>query len=194
MMTVIVMVFEMTRDYAIIVPVIVTVALAAGVRRALVLARRSTPSSCATAVIASPRSGTSISIWSSRRRHHGDRFIVAKAGTAKDAMLPDDIETCIPSWSNGRTHRRHVPPRSRLWLEARTKRLIDYEDEVECGAAVIGIEVYNNDHQNVARIADIASAGTAGRGIRSFRRRIYGIGRPLCRGRNIYSPAPEKLA
>ena len=35
-MTAIVMVFEMTRDYAIIVPVIVAVALAAGVRRALV--------------------------------------------------------------------------------------------------------------------------------------------------------------
>ena len=35
-MTAIVMVFEMTRDYAIIVPVIVAVALAAGVRRALI--------------------------------------------------------------------------------------------------------------------------------------------------------------
>ena len=35
-MTAIVMAFEMTRDYAIIVPVIVAVALAAGVRRALI--------------------------------------------------------------------------------------------------------------------------------------------------------------
>ena len=35
-MTAIVMVFEMTRDYAIIVPVIVAVALAAGIRRALI--------------------------------------------------------------------------------------------------------------------------------------------------------------
>ena len=35
-MTAIVMVFEMTRDYAIIIPVIVAVALAAGVRRALI--------------------------------------------------------------------------------------------------------------------------------------------------------------
>ena len=35
-MTAIVMIFEMTRDYAIIVPVIVAVAIAAGVRRALV--------------------------------------------------------------------------------------------------------------------------------------------------------------
>ena len=35
-MTAIVMVFEMTRDYAIIVPVIVAVAVAAGVRRALI--------------------------------------------------------------------------------------------------------------------------------------------------------------
>ena len=35
-MTAIVMVFEMTRDYAIIVPVIVAVAIAAGIRRALI--------------------------------------------------------------------------------------------------------------------------------------------------------------
>ena len=35
-MTAIVMVFEMTRDYAIIVPVIVAVAVAAGIRRALI--------------------------------------------------------------------------------------------------------------------------------------------------------------
>ena len=35
-MTAIVMVFEMTRDYAIIVPVILAVAVAAGVRRALI--------------------------------------------------------------------------------------------------------------------------------------------------------------
>src|ERR1700753_4241680 len=35
-MTAIIMVFEMTRDYAIIVPVIVAVAVAAGVRRALI--------------------------------------------------------------------------------------------------------------------------------------------------------------
>ena len=35
-MTAIIMIFEMTRDYAIIVPVIVAVAVAAGVRRALI--------------------------------------------------------------------------------------------------------------------------------------------------------------
>ena len=35
-MTAIVMVFEMTRDYAIIVPVIVAVAVAAGIRRTLI--------------------------------------------------------------------------------------------------------------------------------------------------------------
>src|ERR1700758_4510639 len=35
-MTAIVMIFEMTRDYAIIVPVIVAVAVAAGIRRSLI--------------------------------------------------------------------------------------------------------------------------------------------------------------
>ena len=66
-MTAIVMVFEMTRDYAIIVPVIVAVAIAAGIRRALIgetiytikLRHRGHRI---------PKSGTSISIWSSRPR------------------------------------------------------------------------------------------------------------------------------
>ena len=101
-MTAIVMVFEMTRDYAIIVPVIVAVALAAGVRRALV----------------------GETIYTIKLRHRGHRipkerhinlylvkqaqdimesgFIVARAGTAlKDAMLPDDIDDV-------RRHRRRT--------------------------------------------------------------------------------------
>ena len=61
-MTGIIMIFEMTRDYAIIVPVIVAVAVAAGIRRALIgetiytvkLRHRG---------IAFPRSAIAISIW-----------------------------------------------------------------------------------------------------------------------------------
>ncbi len=92
-MTAIVMMFEMTRDYAIIVPVIVAVAVAAGVRRALI-PRRSTPSSCATAAIASRRSGTSIFISSSRRRTSWRRrFILAKAGsTLRECMGWEDVD------------------------------------------------------------------------------------------------------
>src|SRR6201992_4108008 len=87
-MTAIVMIFEMTRDYAIIVPVIVGVAVAAGIRRALI----------------------GETIYTIKLRHRGHRipkerhinlylvkeaqdimerrFIVAKAGTSiKNAML-----------------------------------------------------------------------------------------------------------
>ena len=118
-MTAIVMIFEMTRDYAIIVPVIVAVALAAGVRRALI----------------------SETIYTIKLRHRGHRipkerhinlylvkqaqdimergFIVAKAGTTlKEAMLPDDIDDVRPIVveREGRIVGL-IPPRSGLWLE-----------------------------------------------------------------------------
>ena len=132
-MTAIVMVFEMTRDYAIIVPVIVAVALAAGVRRALI----------------------GETIYTVKLRHRGHRipkerhinlylvkqaqdimergFIVARAGTAlKDAMLPDDIDDVRPIVveRDGRIVGL-IPPRSGLWVEARTNPDVQVEKFVE---------------------------------------------------------------
>ena len=132
-MTAIVMVFEMTRDYAIIVPVIVAVALAAGVRRALV----------------------SETIYTVKLRHRGHRipkerhinlylvkqaqdimergFIVASAGTMlKDAILPDDIDDVRPIVveREGRIVGL-IPPRSGLWLEAGTNPDVRVEKFVE---------------------------------------------------------------
>jgi chloride channel protein, CIC family len=132
-MTAIVMVFEMTRDYAIIVPVIVAVALAAGVRRALI----------------------GETIYTIKLRHRGHRipkerhinlylvkqaqdimepgFIVARAGTAlKDAMLPDDIDDVRPIVveREGRIVGL-IPPRSGLWVEARTNPDVQVEKFVE---------------------------------------------------------------
>jgi CIC family chloride channel protein len=132
-MTAIVMVLEMTRDYAIIVPVIVAVALAAGVRRALI----------------------GETIYTIKLRHRGHRipkerhinlylvkqaqdimerrFIVAKAGTTlKQAMLPEDIDdvSAIVVERDGRIVGL-VPPRSGLWLEARTNPDVQVERYVE---------------------------------------------------------------
>ena len=121
-MTAIVMVFEMTRDYAIIVPVVVAVALAAGVRRALI----------------------NETIYTVKLRHRGHRipkerhinlylvkqaqdimerrFIVAKAGTTlKDAMVAeetDDLRAIVVE-REGRILGL-IPPRSGLWMESRT--------------------------------------------------------------------------
>jgi chloride channel protein, CIC family len=132
-MTAIVMVFEMTRDYAIIVPVIVAVALAAGVRRALI----------------------GETIYTVKLRHRGHRipkerhinlylvkqaqdimergFIVARAGTTlRDAMLPDDIDDVRPIVveREGRIVGL-IPPRSGLWLEVRTNPDVRVEKFVE---------------------------------------------------------------
>lgn len=132
-MTAIVMVFEMTRDYAIIVPVIVAVALAAGVRRVLV----------------------GETIYTIKLRHRGHRipkerhinlylvkqaqdimetgFIVAQVGTTlKDAMLPDDIDDVRPIVveREGRIVGL-IPPRSGLWLEARSNPNVRVEKFVE---------------------------------------------------------------
>jgi chloride channel protein, CIC family len=132
-MTAIVMVFEMTRDYAIIVPVIVAVALAAGVRRALV----------------------GETIYTIKLRHRGHRipkerhinlylvqqaqdimergFIVASAGTTlRDAIVPDDIEDVRPIVvERGGRVVGLIPPRSGLWLEARTNPDVMVEKYVE---------------------------------------------------------------
>jgi CIC family chloride channel protein len=116
------MVFEMTRDYAIIVPVIVAVALAAGVRRALV----------------------NETIYTVKLRHRGHRipkerhinlylvkqaqdimerrFIVAKAGTTlKQAMTEKDTDDAraIVVERDGRIVGL-IPPRSGLWAASHT--------------------------------------------------------------------------
>ena len=128
-MTGIIMVFEMTRDYAIIVPVIVAVAVAAGVRRALI----------------------SETIYTVKLRHRGHRipkeryvnlylvkqaqdvmerrFLIAKAGTTLNDVLgaedEDDLRAIVVE-QNGRIVGL-VPPRSGLWREARIHKdvLID---------------------------------------------------------------------
>lgn len=121
-MTAIVMVFEMTRDYAIIVPVIVAVALAAGVRRALV----------------------NETIYTVKLRHRGHRipkerhinlylvkqaqdimehrFIVATAGTTlKQVLTEEDIDDAraIVVERDGRIVGL-IPPRSGLWAASHT--------------------------------------------------------------------------
>ena len=119
-MTAIVMVFEMTRDYAIIVPVIVAVALAAGIRRALI----------------------NETIYTIKLRHRGHRipkerhinlflvrqaqdimerrFVLATAGTSlKEAISaeePGDLRVIIVE-RDGRIVGL-IPPRSGLWRES----------------------------------------------------------------------------
>src|SRR6202789_2698648 len=119
-MTPIIMVFEMTRDYAIIVPVIVAVAVAAGVRRALI----------------------GETIYTIKLRHRGHRipkqrhlnlylvmqaqdimekrFILAKAGASlKETLGQDTAEDsrAIVVEREGRVVGL-VPPRSGLWMES----------------------------------------------------------------------------
>jgi CIC family chloride channel protein len=137
-MTAIVMVFEMTRDYAIIVPVVVAVALAAGVRRALV----------------------NETIYTVKLRHRGHRipkerhinlylvrqahdimerrFIVASAGTTlRQAMLAEDIDDAraIVVEREGRIVGL-IPPRSGLWVESQTNPDVLVERFVERRAVI----------------------------------------------------------
>ncbi len=122
-MTGIIMIFEMTRDYAIIVPVIVAVAVAAGVRRALI----------------------GETIYTVKLRHRGHRipkerysnlylvkqaqdimerrFILAQAGTTLNEAIAaeqDDDLRAIVVERDGRIVGL-VQPRSGLWREARTR-------------------------------------------------------------------------
>jgi chloride channel protein, CIC family len=119
-MTAIIMVFEMTRDYAIIVPVIVAVAVAAGVRRALI-----------------PET-----IYTVKLRHRGHRipkerhvnlylvqqtqdimerrFILAKAGSSlRECMGWEDVDDlrAIIVEHEGRIVGL-IPPRSGIWRES----------------------------------------------------------------------------
>jgi CIC family chloride channel protein len=128
-MTAIIMVFEMTRDYAIIVPVIVAVAVASGVRRALI----------------------SETIYTIKLRHRGHRipkerhvnlylvqqaqdvmerrFILAEAGTTlRESMRREDVDDlrAIIVARQGKIVGL-VPPRSGLWRESisNADRLVD---------------------------------------------------------------------
>ncbi|MDN4986263.1 chloride channel protein [Bradyrhizobium sp. WYCCWR 13022] len=132
-MTAIVMVFEMTRDYAIIVPVIVAVALAAAVRRALV----------------------NETIYTAKLRHRGHRipkerhinlylvkqaqdimekrFIVARVGTTlEQAMAAEDIDNALPIVveREGRIVGL-IPPRSGLRPESQSNPALVVEQFVE---------------------------------------------------------------
>jgi chloride channel protein, CIC family len=137
-MTAIVMVFEMTRDYAIIVPVIVAVAIAAGVRRALI----------------------GETIYTIKLRHRGHRipkerhinlylvkqaqdimerrFIVARAGTTlKDTISAEDTDDlrAIIVEREGRIVGL-IPPRSGLWRESQTNPNLLVEGFIESPAVI----------------------------------------------------------
>jgi CIC family chloride channel protein len=132
-MTAIGMTFEMTRDYAIIVPVIVAVAIAAGVRRMLI-----------------PET-----VYTIKLRHRGHRipkeryinlflvqqaqdimekrFILAKAGTSlKDVISAEETDDlcAIIVEREGRIVGL-IPPRSGLWLESRNNPELKVERFVE---------------------------------------------------------------
>jgi CIC family chloride channel protein len=137
-MTAIVMIFEMTRDYAIIVPVIVAVAIAAGIRRALI----------------------DETIYTIKLRHRGHRipkerhvnlflvqqaqdimerrFILAKAGTSlKEAIAKeaaDDLRAIIVE-REGRIVGL-IPPRSGLWRESQSNPNLLVERFVEPRAVI----------------------------------------------------------
>jgi CIC family chloride channel protein len=137
-MTAIVMIFEMTRDYAIIVPVIVAVAIAAGIRRALI----------------------DETIYTIKLRHRGHRipkerhvnlflvqqaqdimerrFILAKAGTSlKEAIAAeeaDDLRAIIVE-RDGRIVGL-IPPRSGLWRESQGNPNLLVERFVEPRAVI----------------------------------------------------------
>jgi CIC family chloride channel protein len=137
-MTAIVMIFEMTRDYAIIVPVIVAVAIAAGIRRALI-----------------PET-----IYTIKLRHRGHRipkerhinlylvkqaqdimerrFILAKAGTSlKDTISAEDTDDlrAIIVEREGRIVGL-IPPRSGLWRESQGNPNLLVERFVESPAVI----------------------------------------------------------
>ena len=140
-MTAIVMVFEMTRDYAIIIPVIVAVAIAAGIRHALI----------------------DETIYTIKLRHRGHRipkerhinlylvkqaqdimerrFILAKAGTSlKDTISAEDTDDlrAIIVEREGRIVGL-IPPRSGLWRESQRNPSLLVERFVESRAVFAGM-------------------------------------------------------
>jgi CIC family chloride channel protein len=137
-MTAIVMVFEMTQNYAIIVPVIVAVAVAAGVRRLLTgetlytmkLGHRGHP-------IPDQRH-INLYLVKQARDVMERRFVIAKAGTTlKDAMAAEnlsDLRAII-------VERKGlivglIPPHSGLWAKAQTSPGLLVERLVESRVVV----------------------------------------------------------
>jgi CIC family chloride channel protein len=134
-MTAIIMVFEMTRDYAVIVPVIVAVAVAAGVRRALI----------------------GETIYTVKLRHRGHRipkerhinlylvkqaqdimerrFLVAQAGTTLKLAMSEEDRDDLRAILVVREDRivGLISPRSGLWRESmqNATRLVD--DYIDSG-------------------------------------------------------------
>ena len=137
-MTAIVMVFEMTRDYAIIVPVIVAVAVAAGVRR--VTDRRDHLHHQIPPPRPSHPKERHINLYLVKQAQDimERRFIVAKAGTTlKEAMVAedkDDLRAIIVE-REGRIVGL-IPPRSGLWREARSNPDLLVERFVESRVVV----------------------------------------------------------
>ncbi len=132
-LTAIIMIFEMTRDYAIIVPVIVAVAVAAGVRRSLIAE----------------------TIYTVKLRHRGHRipkerhsnlylvrqaqdvmerqFILAKAGTTlREAFGWEDVDDLRAIVVEREGHIVGlIPPRSGLWRESAANAQRKVDDYVE---------------------------------------------------------------
>ena len=132
-MTAIIMVFEMTRDYAIIVPVIVAVAVAAGVRRALI------PETIYTIKLRHrghqiPKE-RHVNLYLVQQAQHimERRFILAKAGsTLRECVGWEDIDDlrAIIVENEGRIIGL-IPPRSGIWRESVNNPDRPVEDFVE---------------------------------------------------------------
>jgi CIC family chloride channel protein len=162
-MTAIVMVFEMTRDYAIIVPVIVGVAVAAGIRRTLI----------------------GETIYTIKLRHRGhripkerhinfylvkqtqdimeQRFILAKAGTtlkqAIGAEDDDDLRGIIVE-REGRIVGL-IPPRSGLGRESQGNPNLMVERFVESRAVICpGVDLLSLVFARHLRVTDVSRPKT----------------------------------
>jgi chloride channel protein, CIC family len=137
-MTGIVMVFEMTRDYAIIVPVIVAVAVAAGVRRSLIGETIYTIKLHHRGHRIPKERHTNLYLVQQAQDIMERRFILADAGTTlRDSMGWEDVDDlrAIIVKREGRIVGL-IPPRSGLWRESvsNADRLVD--DFVESNLVV----------------------------------------------------------
>jgi chloride channel protein, CIC family len=128
-MTGIIMVFEMTRDYAIIVPVIVAVAVAAGVRRALIAETIYTIKLRHRGHRIPKERHTNLYLVQQAQDIMERRFILAEAGsTLRESMGWEDVDDlrAIIVEREGRIVGL-IPPRSGLWRESvsNANRLVD---------------------------------------------------------------------
>jgi chloride channel protein, CIC family len=128
-MTGIIMVFEMTRDYAIIVPVIVAVAVAAGVRRALIAETIYTIKLRHRGHRIPKERHTNLYLVQQAQDIMERRFILAEAGSTLRECIGwedvDDLRAMIVE-REGRIVGL-IPPRSGLWRESvsNADRLVD---------------------------------------------------------------------